>query len=221
MQSIAAVIATWVTVAVDQCLRGLVGSAVGVPWRGMALDAAHAWLPVAVQGQGSPSTVGAVALMTLAGAVAAPLLALGLHLLVTAFRSAGWLRGLALAWLVAASLWVPTALAAAVFPAASGPVAELYARLGEPQSGRWAALGLGLVLLWLVAGPLSAAAVAVGRNWMRVDGVEFRRRLVRVVAGWPGLVAAAVFLGVAGWARTPWMAPWPFAVLAAMHLRTR
>jgi len=221
MQTIAALVATWWTVALDQCARGIAGLAVGVPWHGIRLEPARAWLPVVVQGPGSPETVGGVALVALAGAALVPLAALALYTLVTVFRSGGWLRGLALAWLVVSFLWVPTALVAAVAPAAAGPVAELYTRLGEPQAGRWAAAALGLVLMVLVSGPLSATAVSVGRAWMRADGLEFRRRLVRVVAGWPALCAAAALLGVEGWARTPWMAVWPVAVLAALQLRTR
>ena len=221
LQTIAALAAVWVTVALDQLLRGLVGAAMGIAWRGITLVAAPGWVPVVVQGPGTPATIGGVALVALAGAAAAPLLALGLASASTAFRGSGWLRGFALAWLVVAFLWLPTALAAAAVPSGAGPVAELYQRLGEPQAGRRAALALGLVLLGLVAGPLSGAAIGVGRSWMRADGVEFRRRLVRVVAGWPGLVATGALLGLMGWARTPWLAPWPLAVLAALHLRTR
>jgi len=221
MQCIAALGATWVTVALDQCLRGAIGAALGIPWRGMALVPSRAWLPVAVQDAGAPATVGGAALMVLAGAAVVPLLALALHAVVTVSRPGGWLRGFALAWLVVAFLWAPTALVASVAPAPAGPVAELYVRLGEPQAGRWAAFALGAVLLVIVAGPLAGAAVSVGRAWMRADALEFRRRLVRVVAGWPAVVAAAALLGVAGWARTPWMALWPAAVLVTLNFRTR
>jgi hypothetical protein len=221
LQSVAALAAVWVSVAVDQVLRGLLGMALGTPLRGFALDQAHAWLPVAVQGPGASQTLGDVTLVALAGTVVIPLLALGLTLLLSSGRTWGWLQGFALVWLVVGALWLPTALAAASLTGSSGPVAELYARLGDPTAGRWTALALGTVVLGLVPGPVSGLAVSVGRRWMRADAPEFRRRLVRVVAGWPGLVAAAALLGAAGWARSPWLAPWPLAVLAAFHIRTR
>ncbi len=211
----------WVSVAVDQAMRGLLGMVLGSPLRGFALDPAHAWLPVIVQGPVAGQTVGGVALVALAGAVVIPLVALGLTLLLSSGRSWGWLQGFALVWLVVGALWLPTALAAAALPGSSGPVAELYARLGDPTAGRWTALALGTVLLGLVAGPVSGVAVSVGRRWMRADAPEFRRRLVRVVAGWPGLVAAVALLAVVNGARSPWLVPWPLAVLAAFHIRTR
>lgn len=217
----AALAAVWVTAALDQVLRGLIGAALGVPWLAIGLDPARGWTPVVTQGPGPALTVGAVAVLALAGGVVAPLAAFALGRVAWTSRSGGWLRGFALAWLVVACLWLPTALAASASPDSRGPVAELYTRLGDPQAGRGAAAVLALVLLALVAGPVSAAAVGVGRSWMRTDQADFRRRLVRVVAGWPGLAAAAVLLGVLGWARTPWLALWPALVLAALHLRTR
>jgi hypothetical protein len=221
LQSVAALAAVWVTVALDQALRGLLGLAMGIPLTGFTLDASRAFLPVIVQGPGSPPTVGLVTLVALAGAIVAPPLALGVVLLLSSGRVWKWVHGFSLAWLVVAVLWLPTALAAAALPGSSGPVAELYGRLGDPTAGRWTALALALAVLVLVAGPVSGVAVSVGRRWMRADSPEFRRRLVRVTAGWPGLVAAAALLAVAGWARSPWLAPWPLAVLAAFHTRTR
>ena len=221
LMMVAALAATWLTAAMDQVLRGIVGRALGVPWLSMALDPARGWTPVVTQGPAPALTVGGVAAIALAGAVVVPLLAIGLRAVTSAVRSAGWLRGFALAWLVVAILWVPTSLVAAAAPGSHGPVAELYTRLGDPQAGRRAAVVLAAALLALVAGPVSRTAVAVGRSWMRADAIEFRRRLVRVVAGWPGLAAAAAILWTLDWARTPWLAPWPLAVLAALHLRTR
>ncbi len=221
LQVVAALAAAWVTVALDQVLRGLIGSALGVRWLEVALDPARGWTPVVSQGPAPDLTVGGVALMALAGAVVLPLLAGALAALTSAVRSSGWLRGFALAWLVVSCLWLPTALVAAAAPGSEGPVAGLYARLGNPQAGRGAAAALALVLLVLLAGPVSRKAVAVGRAWMRADSVEFRRRLVRVVAGWPALAATVALLWALGWAREPWLLPWPVAVLAAFHLRTR
>jgi hypothetical protein len=141
------------------------------------------------------------------------------HAAVSIVRVSGLLRGLGLASLVVACLWLPTALGAAVLPESGGPIAALYARLGEPQAGRWTAAVLALVLQVLVSAPLSARAVAVGRVWMRADAPEFRRRLVRVVAGWPAVAAAVVLAFHWGW--TPWFAWWPVAVMAALLVRVR
>ena len=111
-----------------------------------------------------------------------------------------------------------------VFPAVAGgggPLSELYGRLGDPQAGRWTAALLGVLALAIVAGTASRQAVAVGRAWMRADAVEFRRRLVRVTAGWPG-AASLVALGVVGgWASSVWLLVVPAAVVLAFHLRTR
>lgn len=217
----AALAAAWVTAALDQLLRGLAGALAGASWTSTVLDPARAWTPVVTLGRAPDLTVGGVAVIALAGAFLVPAAAWVLAVLTTTFRSSGWLRAFALAWLVVACLWLPTALVAAAFPGASGPVAELYARLGDPQAGRRAAAVLALALLALLAGPVGARAVGTGRAWMRADAPEFRRRLVRVVAGWPGLVATGALLWVLEWGRTPWLAPWPLAVLAAFHLRTR
>jgi hypothetical protein len=144
-----------------------------------------------------------------------------LYWLVSVMRTSGWLRAVALVWSIVGLIWIPTALAAAALSPGGGPGADLYGRLGEPQAGRWAAAALGLVVLIVVAGPASSRAIAIGRSWMRADALEFRRRLVRVVAGWPGAVAVGV-LAVAGeWGRTPLAALWIVAVLGAFQLRTR
>jgi hypothetical protein len=55
---------------------------------------------------------------------------------------------------------------------------------------------------------------------MRADGVEFRHRLVRVTAGWPGASAAAVLAFGAGWAPTAWALVICVTVMGALHLRT-
>lgn len=144
-----------------------------------------------------------------------------LYWLVAAMRTAGWLRAVALVWSVVGLLWIPTALAAAALNDGGGPGADLYGRLGEPQAGRWAAAALGLLVLAMVAGPASRRAVAIGRAWMRVDALEFRRRLVRVVAGWPGAVAAVVLAVGGGWGRTPLVFLWVMAVVGVFQLRTR
>jgi hypothetical protein len=147
---------------------------------------------------------------------------LAVFVAVRLVRAAGWLRGLALGGLVVALVWVPTALAASLLPRGAGPAATLYRSLGDPPAGRWAALALAVLLMALLAGPLSRAALGTARGWMRADAADFRRRLVRVVAGWPAAGATAVLLaGAGGWGRTAWAAVWSLLVLATLHVRTR
>lgn len=141
--------------------------------------------------------------------------------IATRMVRSGWLHGIGLGALVVAVIWVPTALAASVLPRPAGPVTALYHELGDPPAGRWAALALAVVLMALLAGPLSSGALLTARGWMRADATEFRRRLVRVVAGWPAALATLVLLFKAGWAPSPFALVWPLLALAALHLRTR
>ena len=219
--TIAALAAAWLTMALDQLTRALVGALAGVPWRGLAIDAERGWSAVAVQGPAPVVSAGTWALMLLAGGVIAPVVALGFAVVTDAWRAAGWVRAFALTWVGVASLWVPTALAAAALPGGAGPGAELYERLGEPEAGRWTALLLAAFLIALLTGPVSSRSVTVGRAWMRADSLEFRRRLVRVVSGWPAAAACCAVLFGAGWARTPWAVLWAAAVLGLLHFRTR
>jgi hypothetical protein len=218
--SIAALAAVWVSLAVDQLARGVAGALLGVPMGPITIGGNRYLLMVH---HGPLTVVGpwGFAFVVLAGTVSVIGLALLLAAATTALRSPGWLRGFALAWVVVALLWVPAALAAGSVRRGAGPAADLYHRLGTPQAGRWATAALALVILVLVAGPASAGAVAVGRAWIRADGLAFRRRLVRVTAGWPAVIAmVALGLG-AEWARSPWLAAFPVAVMASLHWRTR
>lgn len=219
--SITALAALWVNFAVDQVLRGLVGRMFGVPFNGMEISAGHAFLPTAIQGPTSALGAGAFALMVLSGAFVSALLAWGLYGFVRAVHAAGWLRAFALEWLTIALVWLPAAMAAAALPAGRGPGHELYARLGPPMAGRWTALALGLVALFLAAGVISVGAVAIGRAWMRADGLEFRRRLVRVTAGWPAVTALAMLAYAAGWGFSLWSLLFIFAALGALQVQTR
>lgn len=219
--SIASAAAVWLCVAADQVARGLLGSMLGVPFRGLEISAAGRYLPVAQQGATTSLGPGGFALMVLGGAAMMVGLAFALYALVRTIHAAGWLRGLALAWITVALLWLPAALAIAVVPAGRGPVRELYARLGEPMAGRWTALALGVFVLVLSAGVVSRCAVAIGRAWMRADGLEFRRRLVRVTAGWPSVTALLAMSYVVGWAPAPWALLLPVAVLVALQFQTR
>ena len=218
---IAAVAAVWVSLAVDGLARGLMGVLFGVPIGDISVSARDLYaLHVA---HGSLDALGpwSFAGVLVAGTVSVIGGALALYTAASALRSPGWLRGFSLAWLVVALVWIPGALAAATVPGGAGPAAELYGRLGGPQAGRRAVAALALVVLALAAGPVSERAVATGRAWMRADGLGFRRRLVRVTAGWPG-AAAALALGMgAGWAGNPWLLVVPAAVLGALHFRTR
>lgn len=218
--SIAALAAVWVSLAVDQLARGLAGALLGVTM-GPITVGGNRHLLMVVHGPLTGLGPWGFAFVVLAGTVSVVGLALLLGAATTAMRSPGWLRGFALVWVVVALLWVPAALAAGSVRRGAGPAADLYQRLGRPQAGRWAAAALALVILALVAGPVTARAVTVGRAWIRADGLGFRRRLVRVTAGWPA-VTAMVALGVgAEWARSPWQAAFPVAVMAALHWRTR
>ena len=218
--SFAAVIAVWMSIAVDQMVRGLVGSASGVPFHGLELSAASRWTVVALQGPTATLSPWGWAFMLLTGPLVALVLAIALHALVSTTRAPGWLRGLSLAWIVVALLWLPVALASAALPGHGGPVAELYAQLGDPRAGRWTAVALAAVVLALVGGAIADRSVSVGRSWMRADAVEFRRRLVRVTAGWPGATAAGVLAFGAGWAPTAWALVICATVLGALRMRT-
>jgi hypothetical protein len=216
----AALAAVWLSLAVDQLARGVAGALLGVPLGPVSIAGRRHLLTVfhgPLTGLGPWS----FAFVLLSGTAAVILLALLLGAVTSALRSPGWLRGFALAWLVVALIWVPAALAAATAGRGAGPAAELYQRLGAPQAGRWTSGALALLLLGLVAGPLSDRAVAVGRAWMRADALGFRRRLVRVCAGWPAVVALAALGLLAPWAGSAWQAAFPVAVMAALHWRTR
>ena len=214
--SAAALVAVWLSTAVDQLARGLLGVALGVSLRGIVIGTAS--LPHAIQAEAHLGP-GAYTVMVLGG----PLAILGaagfLQVVTSALRAPGWLRGFALVWLVVALLWLPAAFAAGAV-SGKGPVAELYDRLGAPLAGRWTAFALGAMLLLLLSRVASRQAVSVGRAWMRADAVEFRRRLVRVTAGWPGVVAVGALAWWAGWAPTPWVVIFLTMVLMSLQIST-
>ena len=188
-------------------------AAAGAAWLSLLLDQAARNLILGLSG--------AWPLAVIAGSLAVLLSSSIVYVAASNMARSGLIRGLALAWSLVGLLWIPSALAAGALRSGDGPMAELYNRLGDPQAGRWASLALALVILAVVAGPASRRAIEMGRAWMRVDGVDFRRRLVRVVAGGPGAIAMVV-LGIgAGWAETPWLAAWALAVVGAFQLRTQ
>jgi hypothetical protein len=147
-------------------------------------------------------------------------LPLGAQVVIERLRVSGWLRVLVLELAVIGLLWLPTALAFALVPNGGGPMAQLYRQLGEPQAGRWAAGGLALLLLWLLAGVASRRALATGGRWMRTDAPQFRRRLVRVVAAYPAALALAAHALVAGWAAGAWAAAWSAVIVTVLTART-
>jgi hypothetical protein len=144
---------------------------------------------------------------------------LGAHLLVEAIGAPGLVRVLAFEVFAVAWLRLPLLIAAAGIPGGSGPLATLYERLGEPESGRWAAIGLGLLALWGIARLVGSRAVVVGRTWLRVDGLVFRRRLVRLMAGYPFVVASAAFAFERSFGTVPWTAAALVLVVVALTVR--
>jgi hypothetical protein len=216
--TVAALAAGWLAIAAEQVARGAAGLAVGVPLSGFALSKTHT--VVALQGPTTALGAGALAFVVLAGPAALLVIAVSIHLLAGLFRTPGWLRGLALELAVLALLWIPSMVAVAALAGAGGPVAELYRRLGQPQAGRWGAAGLGCLALWLVGRVVAGRAIATAKGWMRTDGLEFRRRLVRVVAGYPGVVVLGTVMTVADWAPPLWSAVWVVVVLGVLVVRT-
>lgn len=216
--TLAAVPAAWLALAAETLLGGLIGAALGFGWPGVSLSPTFTLAASRPWSGTHPPLLWAVVL--LAGPAGAALLGLALHAAVQMFRAAAWVRVLALEWTAFAGLRLPALLVAAVLPGGRGPADRLYRTLGEPQSGRWAVALLALLALWGVGALVSRLAVGAGREWMRVDGHAFRRHLVRVVAGYPSLVALAGWSAMAPWAWWPWMAGWLVLTLAAQHALT-
>lgn len=213
---LAAIPAAWLALAADALVTGVVGELAGFPWAGLRLS--PSFIPVAGQVWSGIHSPALWTIVLLSGPVAAALLGLALHLMLEFVRSAAWLRVLALEWAAFATLRLPALLVAGVAPGGRGPVDELYQRLGEPQSGRWAVAILALLALWGAARLVARLAVVAGRAWMRIDGRPFRRHLVRVVAGYPSLAALAAWSAVTLWAAPPWVAGWLLLTFAALQV---
>jgi hypothetical protein len=218
LSCLSALVAGYGAIAVEQAVRGAAGSLAGVGWRGLAV-APPFYLPRAVL-DGAPATP----LSWLGVALGGPLvLAAGgvlLYAALSLFRASGWLRSLVLSLAVLGVFWLPTELVAGALPGGGGPIAELYASLGNPPAGRWGTAALGSLLLWWLAGYAARRAVATGRSWMRADGVEFRRRLIRVVAGYPAALALAGAAAAQGWMPVGVAAVWGLMVLGMLMIRT-
>jgi hypothetical protein len=215
---VAAIPAAWLALAGDAVAAGAVGSLAGFPWTGLRLTPSFIVSAEQVWAGDHAPALWVMALTS--GPLGAVLLGLALHFVFSVVRSAAWLRVLALEWTTFATLRLPALLAAGVVPGGRGPADDLYRRLGEPQSGRWAVAVLALLALWGAAMLVSRLAVGAGRDWMRVDGRPFRRHLVRVVAGYPAVAALAAWSAVAPWAPASWMAGWLILTFAGLQVLT-
>lgn len=212
---LAALPAAWLALAADAAVTAAAGSLAGFPSTGLTLAPTFTLAPGLDAGGTHPPATWALVL--LAGPVGSACLGLVVHALMQAFRGLSWLRVIAFQWVAFATLRIPALLAAAVAPGGRGPVNDLYGRLGEPESGRWAAGLLALLALWGAAALVSRLAVGASRGWMRVDGRAFRRRLVRVVAGYPAVAALAGWSALAPWSGPVWVAGWLCLTLVALH----
>lgn len=216
--ALAALPAAWLAVAADAAVTGVAGPLAGFASTGLHLSPSFT-VAAGLETTGShPAPAWVLAL--LAGPLGSACLGLGFHAITQLFRGLVWLRVLAFQWAAFATLRLPALLIAGVAPAGRGPVCDLYGRLGEPESGRWAVAVLACLALWGAAALVSRLAVGAGRTWMRVDGRGFRRRLVRVVAGYPALAALTTWSVVAGWAGPAWMASWLILTVVALHVLT-
>jgi len=209
----------WLLFAFEALVQGGVGAAVGFPWQGVVLSPPFG-LPSVRQGVEGLHGPGGWALLLLAGPLVGLAVGAAAHGLAEALAAPGWVRALAFEGFAIAWLRLPLLVLAAGLRRGSGPLSELYDRLGEPESGRWAALGLGVIILWGVSALVARRAVALGRDWLRVDGVEFRRRLVWIVAGYPFLATTAAFALVEPLGPVSWVAAGLLLVMAALAIRT-
>jgi hypothetical protein len=213
---LAAVPGAWLALALEAVASAAAGALAGFGWGGLALSPSFTVRAVLANGGDHAPALWAIAL--LAGPIAGAVLVLLLQMAVEAVRAPAWLRVLALEALAFSWLRLPALLVAGAARRGAGPVEELYARLGEPQAGRWSVALLALLVLGAAAAVVGRRAIAVGKGWMRVDGREFRRRLVRVLAGYPSLVALAGWSILAPWAPAFWMLAWLLLTLSALHV---
>jgi hypothetical protein len=213
--ALAALPAAWLALAADALVTGAAGSLAGFSWAGLSVAPSFTIAPgLDPSGSHAPA---AWALALLSGPVGSACLGLVVHVLMQAFRGLAWLRMVAFQWVAFATLRIPALLVAAIAPGGRGPVNDLYRRLGDPESGRWAVGLLALLALWGAGALVARLAVGSSRGWMRVDGRGFRRRLVRVVAGYPAVASLAVWSALALWAGPGWMAAWVILTLGALH----
>ncbi len=213
---IAALPAAWIALAADAIVSGAVGALAGIPWTGLSLSSSFLLQPA--QGPAGAMSAAGWSLALLAGPAGTAVLGLTFHFLAEVTGSKAWLRVLALEWSSFALLRLPALLLAGAVPGGRGVVGELYARLGEPQTGRWSVALLALLTLCGAAAIVARRTIATGRDWMRVDGRQFRRRLVRVLGSFPALAALTAWCALAPWAAPVWMAVWLALTLTSLHV---
>lgn len=213
---LAAIPAAWLALATEALASAAAGALAGFGWSGLTLSPSFMVRALLEKGGEHPAALWAFAM--LAGPIASAVAALFVQVAVESVRAPAWLRVVALEFLAFAWLRFPALLVAGAARGGRGPVGELYVRLGEPQAGRWSVALLALLALAAAATVVGRRTVAVGKRWMRVDGREFRRRLVRVLAGYPSLVALAGWSAIAPWAPPLWTALWLLLTLSALHV---
>jgi hypothetical protein len=209
----------WLVIALETVARGGAGAWMGFSWQGVVLQPPFG-LPLVLQGMEGSHGAGSWAVFLLAGPLAALAVGTVAHVVVEMAGAPDWLRALGFEAFAIAWLRFPLLLLAAGVPGGRGPLALLYERVGEPESGRWAAIALGMVILWGVAALVAWRAVALGRDWLRVDGRGFRRRVVRLVAAYPFLLATAAFEVQSPLAPLGWLVVALALVLGCLTLRT-
>jgi hypothetical protein len=216
---VAALAACWLMLAVEGLAQGGVGALGGFTAHGIALPPPFG-VPLVRQELTGYHTAWSWAALLLAGPAAAVAVGLGVHLLAEAFGAPAWLRVLAFEAFAIAWLRLPLQFLAAGLPGGgSGPLATLYDRLGEPESGRWAAVALGLLVLWGSARLVGTRSITMGRTWLRADGVGFQRRLVRLLAAYPFVVASVAFATVRPFGTVPLVVVGLGLVVAALTVR--
>jgi hypothetical protein len=101
--------------------------------------------------------------MLLAGPVSALAVGFAVHALAEGLAAPAPLRVIAFEVFAVSWLQLPLLLLAGG-TGAGGAVGMLYVRLGEPESGRWAMVLLGLLVLWWIGALVADQSIAVGRS---------------------------------------------------------
>ncbi len=217
----AGLVAGWLTLALEALAQAGAGGLLGVGSPAVRMEPPFA-LPGLVLGPGAAGTQGpwGWAVMLLAGPGVALLAGSLAHLLAEGLQLAAWLRVVAFEAFAFAWLRLPLLVLSAGIPRGRGSLAQLYDWLGEPESGRWAAIALGLVILWGAARLVAWRAVEVARQWLRADGRGFRRRAVLLTAGYPFVLATAAFALERPTAPLAWLVAALALVLVCLSLRT-
>ncbi len=220
MLAVAGLGAGWLLLAVEALAQGGAGILAGFPWQSVSLTPPFG-LPLVHQDLVGEHTAWAWTVCLLAGPIAMLAVGAAAHTAAEVVGAPAWVRAVAFESFAIAWLRLPVLLFAAGVPGGQGPLATLYERLGEPESGRWATFALGLVVLWGVAALVAWRAVAFGREWLRVDGHGFRRRVVRIVAGYPTVLATAAYAVHRPLAPAGWLAAGLAIVVGMLVVRTK